>query len=74
MTSSVVGETGKQYLPGNNGKRLSESLQTFFCIFINYPKMHPTDHTSIGLLYPFYRRMTYGARYHLVVTLKVNLV
>lgn len=48
-------------------------MQTAFCILISYPKMQPTDQTSIGLLYPFSRRMTSGARYHLVVTLRVSL-
>ena len=34
--------------------------------------MYPTDQISIGLLYPGSNKITYGARYHLVVTLKVN--
>ena len=36
--------------------------------------MQPTDQTSMGLLYPFSRSMTSGARYHRVVTLRVSLV
>ena len=34
--------------------------------------MQPADQTSMGLLYPFSSKITSGALYHLVVTLRVS--
>ena len=68
----VLGQTGQQCFPGKRGKRWRASEQIFFCILMSSPKIHPTDQTSIGLLYPFSSKITSGALYHLVVTLRVN--
>ena len=35
-------------------------------------KIHPTDHISIALVYPFALSIISGARYHLVATYSVN--
>lgn len=71
-TPNVLGETGQQYLPGKSGNRCKVSAHTLLCIFKSSPNMHPADQMSMGLLQSLSSRIISGARYHLVVTLRVS--
>lgn len=70
-SSNYLGDSGWQYLPGKRGIRSWTFKQTFSFIFKSSPNIQPIDHISIGRLYLFYSKITYGALYQRVVTRSV---